>query len=155
MLTLLDALPVFAVELFTFVVAWREGLFPWLRDKGPPRIALGALALWLAVAIFTAAFVAPDMISAIRWTAHWIVHLVFGFSIAFAWRAIPAARREGGEMVPVFLAMTAIAILSLYDASLYYALPQSIFMACAGMVASRWQPEVSRQRSSAATPAPA
>jgi O-antigen ligase len=76
-------------------------------------------------------------------------------AIAFAWRAIPAARREGGEMVPVFLAMTAIAILSLYDASLYYALPQSIFMACAGMVASRWQPEVSRQRSSAATPAPA
>jgi O-antigen ligase len=83
MLTLLDALPVFAVELFTFVVAWREGLFPWLRDNGPPRIALGALAIWLAVAIFTAAFVAPDLISGIRWTAHWIVHLVFGFSIAF------------------------------------------------------------------------
>jgi hypothetical protein len=40
-------------------------------------------------------------------------------------------------MVPVFLAMTAIAILSLYDASLYYALPQSIFLACAAVIASR------------------
>jgi O-antigen ligase len=59
-------------------------------------------------------------------------------TIAFAWRAIPAVRHEGGAMVPVFLAMTAIAILSLYDASLYYALPQSIFMASAGMIASRW-----------------
>jgi O-antigen ligase len=59
-------------------------------------------------------------------------------AIAFAWRAIPAVRREGGAMVPVCLAMTAVAILSLYDASLYYALPQSIFMASAGMVASRW-----------------
>jgi O-antigen ligase len=71
-------------------------------------------------------------------------------AIAFAWRAIPAARREGGQMVPVFLAMTAIAILSLYDASLYYALPQSIFMASAGMVASRWAPAPSSRSLSSA-----
>jgi hypothetical protein len=36
------------------------------------------------------------------------------------------------------MAMTAIAILALYDASLYYALPQSIFFACAAVIASRW-----------------
>jgi hypothetical protein len=35
------------------------------------------------------------------------------------------------------MAMTAIAILSLYDASLYYALPQSLFAACAAVIASR------------------
>jgi hypothetical protein len=71
-------------------------------------------------------------------------------AIAFAWRALPAVRREGGAMVPVFLAMTAIAILSLYDASLYYALPQSIFMASAGMVASRWAPAPSSRSLSSA-----
>jgi O-antigen ligase len=63
-------------------------------------------------------------------------------AIAFAARAIPTARREGGALVPAFMAMTAIAILSLYDASLYYALPQSIFFACAGVIASRWGVEV-------------
>jgi O-antigen ligase len=63
-------------------------------------------------------------------------------AIAFAARAIPTARREGGALVPAFMAMTAIAILSLYDASLYYALPQSIFFACAAVIASRWGVEV-------------
>jgi O-antigen ligase len=58
--------------------------------------------------------------------------------IAFALRAIPTARREQGALVPAFMAMTAIAILSLYDASLYYALPQSLFAACAAVIASRW-----------------
>jgi O-antigen ligase len=58
--------------------------------------------------------------------------------IAFAVRAIPTARREQGALVPAFMAMTAIAILSLYDASLYYALPQSLFAACAAVIASRW-----------------
>ncbi|HET7606714.1 MAG TPA: O-antigen ligase family protein [Sphingomicrobium sp.] len=57
---------------------------------------------------------------------------------AYLARAIPTARREGGALIPAFMAMTAIAILSLYDASLYYALPQSIFFACAGVIASRW-----------------
>jgi hypothetical protein len=61
--------------------------------------------------------------------------------IAFALRAIPAARREQGALVPAFMAMTAIAILSLYDASLYYALPQSLFFACAAVIAARWGAE--------------
>jgi O-antigen ligase len=61
-------------------------------------------------------------------------------ALAYAVRAIPAVRREQGALVPAFMAMTAIAILSLYDASLYYALPQSIFFAFAGVIASRWEP---------------
>jgi hypothetical protein len=36
------------------------------------------------------------------------------------------------------MAMSAIAILSLYDASLYYAMPQSLFAASAAVIASRW-----------------
>jgi hypothetical protein len=63
---------------------------------------------------------------------------VIVLATAYARRAIPAVRREGGELVPALMAMIAIAILSLYDASLYYALPQSIFAACGAVIASRW-----------------
>jgi O-antigen ligase len=73
-------------------------------------------------------------------------------AIGYAWRAIPAVRSEGGALVPAFIAMTAIAILSLYDASFYYALPQSIFFAFAGVITSRWNVETVGQRSPAATP---
>jgi O-antigen ligase len=83
MTVLIDALPVMAVELLAFAVAWREGLFPWLRQNGPPRLGAAALAGWLVVAMATTAFVAPDTIVAIRWTVHWIVHLLFGFAVAF------------------------------------------------------------------------
>jgi O-antigen ligase len=64
---------------------------------------------------------------------------VIVLAVAFARRAIPAVRGEENRViVPAFIAMTAIAILSLYDGALYYALPQSIFFACAALVASRW-----------------
>jgi hypothetical protein len=65
--------------------------------------------------------------------------------IAYAVRAIPSVRREQGALVPIFMAMTAIAILSLYDASLYYALPQSIFAACGAVIASRWGAAAQRE----------
>lgn len=63
---------------------------------------------------------------------------VLTIAIAYARRAIPAVRRESGWLVPPFMTMSALAILSLYDGALYYALPQSIFMACAAMIASAW-----------------
>ena len=51
-----------------------------MRRRGwrSPRSSAGLL-----VAIATAAFIAPDTVSAVRWTVHWIVHLLFGFAIAF------------------------------------------------------------------------
>jgi O-antigen ligase len=60
--------------------------------------------------------------------------------LAFAWavRALPAIRREQDALVPAFTGMTAVAILSLYDGALYYALPISMFIACGALIASRW-----------------
>jgi O-antigen ligase len=56
----------------------------------------------------------------------------------YARRAFPAIRSSSAIAVPPFMAGTAIAILSLYDGALYYALPQCIFAACAAIVASQW-----------------
>src|SRR5690348_5862267 len=72
----LDAAPIFAVELVVFIIALREGLLLWLRENMPPRPAIAALALWMVLAIATALMVAPDRIGAIRWTLHWLVHLL-------------------------------------------------------------------------------
>lgn len=80
---LLNAAPVFAVELVVFIVALREGILVWLRNNMPSRLASSAVALWMVLAITTALMVAPDRVSAVRWTVHWIVHLLFGFSMAF------------------------------------------------------------------------
>jgi O-antigen ligase len=59
-------------------------------------------------------------------------------AIAFARRAIPAVRNDQDALTPVFVAMAAIAILSLYDGALFYTLPISIFLACAAVIASQW-----------------
>jgi O-antigen ligase len=59
-------------------------------------------------------------------------------ALAWAVRAVPAIRREQGALVPAFMGMTAVAILSLYDGALYYALPISMFIACGALIASRW-----------------
>lgn len=56
---------------------------------------------------------------------------------AYAWRSLPALRKAE-NLAPPFLAMSAIGILSLYDGSLYYALPQSLFFAFAGAIAANW-----------------
>ena len=63
---------------------------------------------------------------------------VFVLALAFIRRSLPAVRRDESALAPAFMAMTAIAILSLYDGPLYYALPQSIFAACAAVIVSRW-----------------
>ena len=63
---------------------------------------------------------------------------ILTLTIAYGRRALPAVRHEAGALVPLFMAIIALAILSLYDGSLYYALPQSIFIACAAVIASGW-----------------
>jgi hypothetical protein len=91
--------------------------------------------------------------SILQMTLAWgVVGLLCALIIAFAFarRAIPAVRREEGPLVPAFMAMTAIAVLSLYDGSLYYALPQSIFAACAAAIASRWRMTVSENQTATA-----
>ncbi|HET7316596.1 MAG TPA: O-antigen ligase family protein [Sphingomicrobium sp.] len=82
----IDALPVFVVELVAFAIAWREGLLRWLRDHPPPRLAIAAIAVLVAISVATSLLVSPAEFAAVRWTVHWIVHLLFGFSIAFLCR---------------------------------------------------------------------
>jgi len=99
-LTLLDALPVLAAELVVITVALREGLVRWLRAEPPPGVAGIALAAWLAIAVGTALFVAPAPGAAIRWTLHYAVHLLFGFSVAF----LCGRGLRVGDFVACFLA---------------------------------------------------
>jgi O-antigen ligase len=75
---------------------------------------------------------------------------VLTLAIAFVRRAIPAVRHDQKALAPLFLAMTALASLSLYDGALYYALPLSIFAACGAVIASQWR-GVSKTRQQIAT----
>ena len=74
---------------------------------------------------------------------------VLVLAIGYARRAVPVVQSEDGAVVPAFMAMAVLAVLSLYDGSLYYALPQSIFAACGAIIASRWSASAHvRERSS-------
>ena len=80
---LITALPVAAAELFVIMVAFREGLAAWIQATPLPRPVTTAVIVWLAIGIVTSLWIAPADIAAIRWTLLWIVHLIFGFSVAF------------------------------------------------------------------------
>jgi O-antigen ligase len=74
-------LPIVGVELFVVAVALREGLIGAMRRWSWPRLATAALLLLVTVAIVTA-IVAPNPLAARIWTGYWLVHLLFGFSVA-------------------------------------------------------------------------
>jgi O-antigen ligase len=65
-------------------------------------------------------------------------------AIWFLARSLPVVRRGGAELLPPFMAMLALASLSMIDGALFHVLPVSIFAACAGMIASRWPTQASR-----------
>lgn len=75
--------------------------------------------------------------------------LVLAF--AYARRFLPAVRSQGSALVPPFLAMASLAAFSLIDGALFYALPISIFAACAAMIAhgARSEPELAPQAAAA------
>ncbi|HEX5257605.1 MAG TPA: O-antigen ligase family protein [Sphingomicrobium sp.] len=73
--------PVVAVELFTIAVALREGMIGALRRRSWPRLPTAALVLLIVIAIGTA-IVAPDPGTARIATFYWLLHLLFGFSVA-------------------------------------------------------------------------
>ena len=75
--------PVIITELFTLVIAVREGMLRSLKELRPPPMAMVALAVLLAIAVGTAAYVAPAPYAAAARTGFWITHLLFGFSIAY------------------------------------------------------------------------
>jgi O-antigen ligase len=74
---------VLVAELFTIVIALREGIVASWRELRPPTVALVALGLWIAVALGAAAFVAPSRDESLARTAIWMLHFAFGFSVAF------------------------------------------------------------------------
>jgi O-antigen ligase len=93
-------LPVLAAEIFTVFAALREGMLASWRELRPPRVALAALGILLAIAWGTALLVAPNgYVAGIR-IVGWTVHLAFGFSIAFL-----CGRLFGpGDLVAAYLA---------------------------------------------------
>jgi O-antigen ligase len=74
-------LPIVGVELFVVAVALREGLIGAMRRWSWARLPTAALLLLVTIAIVTA-IVAPNPLAARIWTGYWIVHLLFGFSVA-------------------------------------------------------------------------
>src|SRR5690348_8430796 len=73
--------PLVAAEIFTVVVALREGMIKALRQRSWPRLPTAAMLVLLAVAIVTA-ITAPYARAARLWTFFWLVHLAFGFAVA-------------------------------------------------------------------------
>jgi O-antigen ligase len=60
---------------------------------------------------------------------------LFVLAFIFARSFLPTVRSQGGTLVPPFMAMASLAAFSLIDGALFYALPISIFAACAAMIA--------------------
>ena len=80
---LYSAGPVFVTELCVIAFALREGMVRFIRDDPIPRLATAAIVAWVAVGAGTSLLAAPGEGIAVRWTLHWIVHLLFGFSLAY------------------------------------------------------------------------
>ena len=75
-------LPIVAMELFVILVAVREGMIAAMRRWTWHRLPAAALVLLVAIAIATA-IVAPSPAAARYWTFLWLVHLLFGFAVAY------------------------------------------------------------------------
>lgn len=74
----------------------------------------------------------------LAWGAIGTLCILF-LALAYARRAIPAVRSDGNELAAPFLAMATLAAFSLFDGALFYALPISMFAACAGLIAYGWR----------------
>lgn len=74
-------LPIIGAEIFAIAVALREGMISAMRRWYWPRLPTTALLVLLAIAIITA-ITAPDPSTARLWTFFWLLHLMFGFTVA-------------------------------------------------------------------------
>jgi hypothetical protein len=75
------ALPMIAIEGMTIGVASLAGLWRWTLSA--PRFILAAVGGWVAVAYFTAAFVAVDQRLSLFLTSIWLLHAGFGAAVTF------------------------------------------------------------------------
>ena len=104
--------PVLGAELVTILVALREGMVKTWKAWTASPVALGALLILLATAIGTAAFVSPNFAAVTR-TACWIIHLLFGLSVAFlCGRTFSAADLTLGYLAGFVALMIAFAIFA-------------------------------------------
>jgi O-antigen ligase len=76
------SLPLIVVELFTIIVAAREGMLAAIRQWKWPRAVLVALAILAGIAIVTAA-TAQARSPAVAMTIYWFIHGWFAVSVAF------------------------------------------------------------------------
>jgi len=96
-------------ELIVTGCAFAEGMLrAWMRARLDwwDKIALGALALLLVVAIGTAILASPWPFNAYLRTGFWIVHLLFGLSIAFLCGRVFSAADLTRWYVAGFVALT-------------------------------------------------
>lgn len=92
--------PVLIAELFVFAIALREGMIKSWDELRPPKLAMIALAILIAVAVGTSIFYPPAPQAATTRTAFWLIHLLFGFSVTFlCGRIFDAADLIGGYLL--------------------------------------------------------
>jgi O-antigen ligase len=73
-------IPITGAEIFTIVVALREGLIGAMRRWSWQRLPTAALLVWISIAIVTA-ITAASPEAARWWTFFYLLHLCFAFSI--------------------------------------------------------------------------
>ena len=95
---------------------------PLLDDDPPHNIALQLLLAWGAIG----------------------ASCVLVLAAAYARRALPVVRADRGDLAAPVMAMATLFAFSLFDGALFYALPISLFAACAALVALRMSPPASR-----------
>lgn len=75
------ALPTFIVEIFVIAIALRRKLLAAARNQAAPPLRRAVLLALLTIAVFTAAFVAPNPFISLVRTGMWIVHALFALSV--------------------------------------------------------------------------
>jgi O-antigen ligase len=93
------ALPMLAAEGIVVGLAALSGLARWMT--GAPKIILAAAAGWLAIALYTAIFVAVDPRLSVFLTSIWVLHGLFAAAVAFLCRT---ARLDSSELAIALMA---------------------------------------------------
>jgi len=75
--------PVLAIELFAVIYAFVSGFEPLRAIRTAPIWAQAALLVLIAVGFYTALVVAPERLLSLSRTVIWLLHLMFGMSVAY------------------------------------------------------------------------
>lgn len=75
--------PVLAIELFAIAYAFLSGFEPLRTIRAWPAWTQAALLILIAVGLYTAMVVAPERLLSVSRTVIWLLHLLFGMSVAY------------------------------------------------------------------------